>query len=102
MALHLKSFSYYVPCFQSSRKYRATSTLLDEKTDQLAVHKDEIKLLKMSIDGYETKVAEQSSLISKLEKQLTNVKGTLADSLLDEIQYATSPSPSQSLLKSPR
>lgn len=49
--------------------------MLEERQDELRVHKDEIKLLKLTIDNYETKVNEQADLIEKLEKELTNVKG---------------------------
>ena len=58
-----------------SRKYRTAATLLEERQDELKVQKDVIKLLKLTVDSYETKVNEQSELINKLEKELTNVKG---------------------------
>ena len=39
------------------------------------MQKEQIKLLKLTIDSYDTKVNEQAELITKLQKELMNVKG---------------------------
>ncbi|XP_063674568.1 interaptin-like isoform X17 [Bolinopsis microptera] len=78
-----------------SKKYRGSASVLEEKQEELKVQKDEIKLLRMTVESYDSKVNEQTDLINKLQKELTNVKGTLAVSLLDEIQQATASLPPQ-------
>ncbi|KAL5262062.1 hypothetical protein ACHWQZ_G007682 [Mnemiopsis leidyi] len=78
-----------------SKKYKKSTSVLEEKQEELKVQKDEIKLLRMTVESYDSKVNEQTDLINKLEKELTNVKGTLAVSLLEEIQHATASPPPQ-------
>ena len=55
--------------------------MLEEKQEELKVQKDEIKLLRMTVESYDSKVNEQTDLINKLEKELTNVKGRFSASL---------------------
>ena len=54
--------------------------MLEEKQEELKVQKDEIKLLRMTVESYDSKVNEQTDLINKLEKELTNVKGRFSAS----------------------
>ena len=61
--------------YQISRKYKSANSGLEEKQEELKVQKDEIKLLRMTVESYDSKVNEQTNLINKLEKELTNVKG---------------------------
>ena len=63
-----------------SRKYKSSSSVLEEKQEELKVQKDEIKLLRMTVESYDSKVNEQTDLINKLEKELTNVKGKFSAS----------------------
>ena len=58
-----------------SKKYKKSTSVLEEKQEELKVQKDEIKLLRMTVESYDSKVNEQTDLINKLEKELTNVKG---------------------------
>lgn len=60
---------------QVSRKYKSSTEVLEEKQDELKVQKEEIKLLKITVESYDSKVNEQTQLINKLEMELTNVKG---------------------------
>eukprot|EP00116_Pleurobrachia_bachei_P016730 sb/3476992/ len=58
-----------------TKRYKVSSALLDEKQEQLKTHKDEIRILRMTIDSYESKLTDQSRLITRLQKELTDVKG---------------------------
>ena len=66
---------FTVSYIQVSRKYKTSTSVLEEKQEELKVQKDEIKLLRMTVESYDSKVNEQTDLITKLEKELTNVKG---------------------------
>ena len=68
-------FDNHVYCSQVSKKYRGSASVLEEKQEELKVQKDEIKLLRMTVESYDSKVNEQTDLINKLQKELTNVKG---------------------------
>ena len=68
---------YWPLYLQVSRKYKTSTEMLEEKQEELKVQKDEIKLLRLTVESYDSKVTEQTQLINKLERELTNVKGML-------------------------